>query len=372
MQQMGKIANPYTDKIERDMRQAKLSIDMLEMIETRTSGNLTGEEARFLKHVLTEVRLNYVAEVEEDKKRAAAPPPQGALTLGARLPGRAPPASPPPSSDPARPAPPRPASRRRRAGAPPSGRIAFGISRWRPSGRASGSVFKKRARLTAANSRSPTSSDASRSRPGGQRRLDLAGFLAELGQDALDVLPIESHRRGLLLNAVGLEERGEPGRTLAQERPAALLAGLAALPFAKNALRVQRAAVTEDVRVALDHLGDRPAGHRRRRPAALLLQPHREERDQEEKVAQLLRRGALDLTAAMASVTSWASSTRYGESVRVVCSRSHGHPSGPERCRTMSMRSAAAAANSERSGAGGERRGGDVIARSVDFEESLW
>lgn len=75
MQQMGKIPNPYTDKIERDMRQAKLSIDMLEMIETRTSGNLMGEEARFLKHVLTEVRLNYVAEMEEDKKRAAAPPP---------------------------------------------------------------------------------------------------------------------------------------------------------------------------------------------------------------------------------------------------------------------------------------------------------
>jgi hypothetical protein len=74
MQQMGKVPNPYTDKIERDMRQAKLSIDMLEMIETRTSGNLTGEEARFLKHVLTEVRLNYVAEINEDKKASSAPP----------------------------------------------------------------------------------------------------------------------------------------------------------------------------------------------------------------------------------------------------------------------------------------------------------
>jgi len=71
MQQMGKIANPYTEKIERDLRQAKLSIDMLEMLEVRTSGNLTGEEARFLKHVLTEVRLNYVAEIEEDKKSGA-------------------------------------------------------------------------------------------------------------------------------------------------------------------------------------------------------------------------------------------------------------------------------------------------------------
>lgn len=74
MQQMGKVPNPYTDKIERDMRQAKLSIDMLEMIQVRTSGNLTGEEARFLKHVLTELRLNYVAEIDEDKKSSSAPP----------------------------------------------------------------------------------------------------------------------------------------------------------------------------------------------------------------------------------------------------------------------------------------------------------
>ena len=69
MQQMGKVPNPFTSQIERDMQQAKLSIDMLEMLEERTTGNLTGEEARFLKHVLTELRLNYVAEVAEDEKK---------------------------------------------------------------------------------------------------------------------------------------------------------------------------------------------------------------------------------------------------------------------------------------------------------------
>ena len=84
MQQMGKVPNPYTEKIERDLPQAKLSIDVLEMLQARTSGNLVGEEARFLQHVLTELRLNYVAELEEDKKgksgsqpppAAGAPPP---------------------------------------------------------------------------------------------------------------------------------------------------------------------------------------------------------------------------------------------------------------------------------------------------------
>jgi len=60
--------NPFTQKIERDMAHAKLSIDMLEMIEERTAGNLTGEEVRFLKHVLTELRLNYVAELERPEQ----------------------------------------------------------------------------------------------------------------------------------------------------------------------------------------------------------------------------------------------------------------------------------------------------------------
>ena len=66
-QQMGKVMNPFTEKIERDMAHAKMSIEMLEMLRARTQGNLTGQEARFLNHVLTELRLNYVAETEKDK-----------------------------------------------------------------------------------------------------------------------------------------------------------------------------------------------------------------------------------------------------------------------------------------------------------------
>ena len=82
MQQMGKVPNPFTNEIERDLTQAKLSIDMLEMLEERTAGNLTGEETRFLKHVLTELRLNYVAEVEEDRKAGKGPEQTGAAPGG--------------------------------------------------------------------------------------------------------------------------------------------------------------------------------------------------------------------------------------------------------------------------------------------------
>lgn len=72
MQQMGKLMNPFTQQIERDLPQAQLSIDMLVMLQERTSGNLTPEESRFLAHVLRELQLNYVMELEEEKKKGPA------------------------------------------------------------------------------------------------------------------------------------------------------------------------------------------------------------------------------------------------------------------------------------------------------------
>jgi hypothetical protein len=68
MQQMGKLENPITKKVERDLEQAKFSIDMLEMIQQKTKGNLSENEKKFLEHILFELRMNYVDEVDKDKK----------------------------------------------------------------------------------------------------------------------------------------------------------------------------------------------------------------------------------------------------------------------------------------------------------------
>ena len=68
MHQMGKIQNPITKKTERDLNQAKFSIDMLEMVQQKTEGNLSENEKKFLDHVLFELRMNYVDEVNKDKK----------------------------------------------------------------------------------------------------------------------------------------------------------------------------------------------------------------------------------------------------------------------------------------------------------------
>jgi hypothetical protein len=62
---MGKLKNPVTDKVERNLDQAKQSIDMLEMIREKTANNLSPELSRTLDHALTELRLNYVDETQK-------------------------------------------------------------------------------------------------------------------------------------------------------------------------------------------------------------------------------------------------------------------------------------------------------------------
>lgn len=69
MQQLGKLKNPLTDKIEKDLLAAQNSIDLLDMLRVKTKGNLGGEESRLLTQVLQELRLNYV----DEARKAPAP-----------------------------------------------------------------------------------------------------------------------------------------------------------------------------------------------------------------------------------------------------------------------------------------------------------
>ncbi len=67
MQGLGKVMNPVTNKIERNLEQAKQSIDMLEMLRDKTKGNLSSESERLLSQFLSDLRLNYVDEVNNNK-----------------------------------------------------------------------------------------------------------------------------------------------------------------------------------------------------------------------------------------------------------------------------------------------------------------
>ncbi len=66
LQQMGKLKNPLSDKIERDMQQAELSIDMLDMLKEKCKGNLSPDEEKFLSTILQELKLNFVDEQAKD------------------------------------------------------------------------------------------------------------------------------------------------------------------------------------------------------------------------------------------------------------------------------------------------------------------
>lgn len=68
MQQLGKIPSPLTGKIERSLEQAKVTIDMLEMIKDKTRGNLTPREERLLSNSLADLQLNYVDEINKSSE----------------------------------------------------------------------------------------------------------------------------------------------------------------------------------------------------------------------------------------------------------------------------------------------------------------
>jgi len=73
MQQLGKIPNPVTGQMERDLPQASMTIDMLDMINTKSHGNLTDEEDKFLQHTLSELKLNYVDEIGREDQKSESP-----------------------------------------------------------------------------------------------------------------------------------------------------------------------------------------------------------------------------------------------------------------------------------------------------------
>lgn len=79
LQFLGKLVNPQTQKIERNLEGASASIDMLDMLAARTRGNLDPGEARFLDETLNHLKLNYLEELnrssEDHLGPAEKPPP---------------------------------------------------------------------------------------------------------------------------------------------------------------------------------------------------------------------------------------------------------------------------------------------------------
>ena len=63
---LGKLKNPVTDKVEKNLEETGFYIDMLEMVKNRMAGNLSPDEEKFIVSNLGSLQLNYI----EEKKGA--------------------------------------------------------------------------------------------------------------------------------------------------------------------------------------------------------------------------------------------------------------------------------------------------------------
>jgi len=79
MMLMGREPHPQTGETIRDLESARLFIDQLEMLETKTKGNLTKQEDHLLKQSLTTLRMAFVESVQN-------PPPAASPKPAAREP----------------------------------------------------------------------------------------------------------------------------------------------------------------------------------------------------------------------------------------------------------------------------------------------
>jgi hypothetical protein len=84
MLQMGKVANPVTGKVERNLDQARFSIDIVEMLKEKTAGNISSDLAKLVDSTLLELRMNYV---EEAGKKPESQTDQGDEAASEESPG---------------------------------------------------------------------------------------------------------------------------------------------------------------------------------------------------------------------------------------------------------------------------------------------
>ncbi len=68
MMGMGKIKNPNTDKVERELKSAKFAIDTLLMLQKFTEDNLPKELKNYLEQTLNNLRLNYAEEKDKENE----------------------------------------------------------------------------------------------------------------------------------------------------------------------------------------------------------------------------------------------------------------------------------------------------------------
>ncbi len=69
--QLGKLADPQSGQMRRDLEGARLSIDLLDMLKAKTKGNAHPEVAGLLSRAAMDLKLNYMDELKKERQEAA-------------------------------------------------------------------------------------------------------------------------------------------------------------------------------------------------------------------------------------------------------------------------------------------------------------
>jgi hypothetical protein len=69
MQHMGKLANPVTGEVERDMVAAQSTIDILEMLKAKCRTDTPEELLRFMDTAVMELQMNFLDEKKKDEQQ---------------------------------------------------------------------------------------------------------------------------------------------------------------------------------------------------------------------------------------------------------------------------------------------------------------
>jgi hypothetical protein len=72
MQQLGKIQNPMTGELERDLEQARSTIDILDMLKNKCRTGTPEDLLRMIDGAVMDLQLNYTDEVKKSAAQADA------------------------------------------------------------------------------------------------------------------------------------------------------------------------------------------------------------------------------------------------------------------------------------------------------------
>jgi len=75
MQQLGKLQNPLTGELQRDLDGVRGTIDLLEMLKVKCRAETPEELLRMLDGAVMDLQLNYMEEMKKETAAAEAPAP---------------------------------------------------------------------------------------------------------------------------------------------------------------------------------------------------------------------------------------------------------------------------------------------------------